>query len=141
MIYRKIAMHALFFAVLVFVTAPALAYGAIFPGPIVECTGALPKETACTICDLLQVIQNVINFGIFLYVFGSAIFFSWAGIRYVTSAWTENPENSIKSARSLFKSILTMLIVMIFAWVAVDTLMKTFTDGKIGPWNQICRNK
>ena len=128
-------MHIASFALLVLLTAPAIVSSAVMPGQIVPCTGALPKETACTICDIAQVAQNVLNTGIFVAVFLSAILFAWAGVKYLTSAVNQG---GLNEAKSLFLNVLIGLFIILGAWLVIDTLMKTLTNGQFGPWNKVC---
>ena len=130
-------MHIASFALLVFLTAPAIVSSAVMPGQIVPCTGALPKETACTICDIAQVAQNVLNTGIFVAVFLSAILFAWAGVKYLTNAVNSS---GINEAKSLFGNVLIGLFIILGAWLVIDTLMRTLInpDAQFGPWNKIC---
>ena len=134
-------MHIASFALLVLLTAPALVSSAVMPGPIVTCNGALAGTTkdnslpACTICDIAQTAQNVLNTGIFVAVFLSAILFAWAGVKYLTSAVNQG---GLNEAKSLFLNVLIGLFIILGAWLVIDTLMKTLTNGQFGPWNKVC---
>ena len=130
-------MHIASFALLVFLTAPAIVSSAVMPGQIVPCSGALPKETACTICDIGKVAQHVLNTGIFVAVFLSAILFAWAGVKYLTNAVNSS---GINEAKSLFGNVLIGLFIILGAWLVIDTLMRTLInpDAQFGPWNKIC---
>ena len=137
MAYRQIGIHIASFALLVLLTAPAIVSSAVMPGQIVPCTGALPKETACTICDIAQVAQNVLNTGIFIAVFLSAILFAWAGGIYLTNV--ANP-GGVTKAKTLFGNVLVGLLIILGAWIVIDTLMRTLVNpsAQFGPWNKIC---
>ncbi|MDO8561691.1 MAG: hypothetical protein Q7S05_02590, partial [bacterium] len=119
MAYRHIGIHLVSFALLVFLTAPAIVSSAVMPGQIVTCTGALGSKP-CTICDIAQVAQNVLNTGIFVAVFLSATLFAWAGLKYLTNA--ANP-SGVTQAKTLFGSVLVGLLIILGAWVVIDTLM------------------
>ena len=139
MAYRQIGMHIASFALLVLLTAPAIVSSAVMPGPIVNCSGALDSGTqkACTICDIAQTAQNVLNTGIFVAVFLSAILFAWAGVKYLTNAVNSS---GINEAKSLFGNVLIGLFIILGAWLVIDTLMRTLInpDAQFGPWNKIC---
>jgi len=112
------------FPVLVF------AQGAGLPSQIVPCKGV-----DCTVCDLATLAQNLINTGVFIFIFFSALMFAYAGFLYLTSA----VEDKVSSARSIFKNVALGLIILLAAWLVVDTLMKSVLGGSFGPWNDICR--
>lgn len=130
MAYRQIGIHIVSFALLVFLTAPAIVSSAVMPGPIVTCDGV-----NCTICDIAKVAQNVLNTGIFVAVFLSALLFAWAGWKYLTNI--ANP-SGVSEAKSLFGNVLVGLLIILGAWLVIDTLMKTLTNGQFGPWNKVC---
>ncbi len=140
MAYRQIGIYLISFTLLVLVTAPALVSSAVFPGSIVTCSGAIKEGNLnpCTICDIAQVAQNVLNTGIFIAVFLSAILFAWAGGIYLTNI--VNP-SGITKAKTLFGSVLIGLLIILGAWLIIDTLMKTLTpnSGQFGPWNEVCK--
>ncbi len=123
----------------VVILAPALAFGAGIPGSIVTCSGAVAEgnQKACTICDIAQVAQNVLNTGIYVAVFLSAVLFAWAGWLYLTNI--ANP-GQIERAKSIFFSVFIGLVIILAAWIVIDTLMKTLVpqSGPFGPWNKIC---
>ena len=102
-------------------------------GPIVpqNCSGP-----DCTICDLVTLAQNVINTGIFIAIFLSAILFAYAGWLYLTSGIEDLGD--AKKARSMFKNVVFGLIIILGAWLIVDTIMRTLTGADWGPWNNLC---
>ncbi|MDO8482142.1 MAG: hypothetical protein Q7S75_03635 [bacterium] len=132
MAYRQIGIHIVSLALLVFLTAPAIVSSAVIPGQIVTCDGV-----NCTICHLATVAQNVLNTGIFVAVFLSAILFAWAGFKYLTNV--ANP-GGVNEAKSLFGSVLVGLLIILGAWLVIDTLMRTLVNPNalFGPWNKIC---
>lgn len=95
-----------------------------------SCSGA-----DCDLCDLVQLAQNILNFAIYLSVFVAALLFAYAGIRYVSAGG--NP-STISQAHSIFANVFIGLLIILAAWLVVDTLMKTLTGGTFGPWNQVC---
>ena len=107
-----------------------------------DLTAIVPKDCYGTggcqsICDLAQLAQNVLNDGIYIAVFLSAILFAWAGWRHMTAMG--NPEQ-IKSANKTFSTVFIGLIVILSAWLIVDTLVRTLAGAPSGaPWNQICQ--
>jgi hypothetical protein len=88
-----------------------------------------------SVCDIAQLAQNVLNDGIFIAVVLSAILFAYAGFQYVTAGGNEGKTGN---AKKLFTDVIIGLVIILAAWLIVDTIMKTFTGDKFGPWNSIC---
>ena len=118
----------------------------IFSGPfsahaagLVPCGGA--TEPPCELCKLVDLGQNIINFGILAAVLLSGLMFAYAGVLYFTAAANEG---QIKKAHGIFGTVFIGLLLVLGAWLIVDTVMKSFLPsgsvnvGKIpGPWNDI----
>lgn len=88
-----------------------------------------------SICDIAQVAQNVLNDGIFLAVFLSAILFAWAGLKMLTSV--ANP-GEIAKAKEIFANVAIGLVIILAGWLVVDVLMRTLVGASVLPWNKIC---
>lgn len=89
-----------------------------------------------SICDIAQLAQNILNLGIFVAVFFSAVLFAWAGWKYMTSGGSGE---GVSEARSLITNVIIGLVIILGGWLVVDTIMKTFTNGSFGPWNNVCK--
>jgi hypothetical protein len=107
------------------------AQGAGLPSAIVPCDGV-----NCTVCDLATLAQNIINVGVFIFVFYAAAMFSFAGFLYLTSA--AKPDQT-STARSILQNVTLGLIVLLSAWLIIDTIMKSLLGGDFGPWNNVCQ--
>lgn len=119
--------------VLILIVVPAVAFGAglvqIVPE---ECN----QDGGCpSICNIGQLAQNLLNNGIFIAVFLSAFLFAWAGWKYLTSV--ANP-GEVQQAKDIFFNVAVGLVIIVGAWLVIDTVMKTLTGGKVGPWNKVC---
>lgn len=114
--------------------APLLALAAGIPDKIVPCTG-----TDCTCKDLTLVAQNVINTSIFVAIFLSAILFAWAGWKMLSGKSVGDSEG-ISGAKEVLWNVVIGLVIIIAAWLIVDTIVKTLTSsGTVqGVWNTIC---
>ena len=136
---RAFFTHAIILILLFAVFSPVLVSAAPWDKPLVECSGALDSKTqkACTVCDIAKLAQNVLTTGIYIAVFLSAILFVWAGGLYLTSA--ANP-SGVTKARSLFFNVFVGLLIILGAWVVIDTLMRVLVGSphQIGPWFSIC---
>lgn len=124
----------LVFALLVLLafTLPVFAFAQnAFTDPIVPCSGV-----DCTVCDIAQLGQNILNTAVYLAVFLSAVLFAWAGWESLTAAG--NAEKHHK-AKSIFTNVAVGLIIILVGWLVVDTLIKTLTGDRLGrPWNRVC---
>ena len=129
---------ALVLFVVVFLTVvPFFAFAQVIPIIVPEdCRGANAAQN-CGICDLAQLAQNVLNAGIYIVIFLSAVLFSWAGWKYVTAGGNVGKATQ---AREIFTNVLVGLIIILAGWLVVDTLMKTLVkeDGGFGPWSPVC---
>ena len=114
-------------------TVPSIALGQnVFDKPLVPCGGV-----DCNVCDLALLAQNILNAGIYIAIFLSAILFAWAGWKYVTAGG--NPGKAT-DARKIFTNVVIGLVIIIAGWLVVDTVMKTLVneEATFGPWNRIC---
>lgn len=107
-----------------------------FFGPIVPCDGV-----GCGICDLVNLGQNIINFAVYFVVIVATIAFVFAGFLYITAG---GDQGKVKSAHNIFLKVLIGLIIVLTAWLVVDTIMKSFFQGSelqqsgLGkPWQDI----
>ena len=119
----------MFVALITLAFVPTIASAASFPvNGIVPCDG--PN---CTVCSLATLAQNILNIGIYLAVFLSAVLFAWAGWKYLTAG---GDTGEVASAKKIFWNVAIGLIIILGAWLVVDTLVHTLTN--IGAWNSLC---
>ena len=135
MVHRLAVRIAVLFTVVFFI-APSFALAAsALPGQIVpeKCNQVGGCES---VCELATVAQNVLNTGIYIAVFLSAVLFAWAGFLYLTSV----AGSEVSRAKSVFTDVAIGLVIILAGWLVVDTLMKTLVDqsGGFGPWNKVC---
>lgn len=100
---------------------------------IVPCNGV-----DCTVCDIARLAQNLLNAAIYLAVFFSAFLFAYAGFLYLTNEAIGQQQK----AKQMFTNVLLGMVVLMGAWLFVDTVMKMLMPGGAGggyfPWNSIC---
>lgn len=119
-----------FLVSLVVIAAPFALQAAGMPEQIVpKCDGP-----DCTICDLATLAQNLINSGIFIAIFLSAILFAYAGWLYISN----EAISAVDRAKKIFLDVVLGLVLILGAWLLVDTLMKVLLGGGFGPWNKLC---
>src|SRR3989344_4385019 len=114
--------------------SPSIAFAQI--PTIVPCTGATGSHP-CTFCDIAQLAQNVLNAGIYIAVFLSAVLFAWAGLKYITAG---GEPGKASEAKKIFWNVGMGLVLILAAWLIVDLIMKMLVNQSalFGPWNQIC---
>ncbi len=105
---------------------------------LVPCGG--PEEPACQICHLWQLFSNVINFMIFkLALPVGVLMIVVAGLMYLISS---GEEKRIQLAKSIIFNVLIGVVLIMSAWLIVDTLVKTLADKSteagqvIWAWNE-----
>ena len=64
----------------------------------------------------------------------TGILFAWAGFKYLTTVVVDQKSQATK----LLTNAAFGLVIILAAWLIVDTIMKTLLGGDFGPWNAIC---
>lgn len=88
-----------------------------------------------SICDLATLAQNLLNDGIFVAIFLSAILFAWAGWQLVVGSSSGNAAQ-VKRAKNIFKYVTGGLVLIISAWIIVSVIMSALTNNS--SWNNLC---
>ena len=135
MTQRQVIRFAVLFLV-VFIVFPSLVLAApanVLPGQIV------PEECNITggcqsICDLATLANNVLNAGIYIAVFLSAVLFAWAGWLYLTGAGGSD----LNRAKEIFTNVAIGLVIILIGWLVVDVLIRTLVDASLLPLEKIC---
>lgn len=112
------------------ISLPALAGAAGLPDRIVPCTGI-----KCSCGDLVLLAQNVLNTAIYFAVFISAVLFAWAGWKMISGKSMGSGEG-ISEAKGVLWNVMIGLVIILAAWLLVDTLMRTLLASQV--WNTIC---
>lgn len=99
--------------------------------------------TECNLCDFGTLTQNIINYILLISIPLSVMLFAWAGILYFSSA--ENP-GQIAKAHKIFTSVLIGFVIIVSAWLVVQTLLMVLIDrsfwGNGASWNSLgCADK
>ncbi len=121
---------------LLFCMAPSLAFAAPTGGLAGQ---IVPEECnevgGCkSICSIAVLASNVLNTGIYVTVFLSAVLFAWAGWLYLTGV----AGSDLNRAKEIFFNVVVGLVIILIGWLVVDTLIRTLTGSKLGMWNEIC---
>lgn len=92
--------------------------------------------TECTACHFVKLGQNLLDWFIKIMSGIIALVFAWAGIKMVMSAG--NTE-AVSSAKSMMTNSVVGLVIMLAAWLIINTLMVTLSVsvGNNGNWFEI----
>ncbi|HEY0010814.1 MAG TPA: hypothetical protein VGB97_02775 [Candidatus Paceibacterota bacterium] len=139
--FRSLTIALLSFGALI----PVITYaqGSSFFGPIIPqggnictCPGSAP-DWGC----ILNVLQNVINFGVSFSIVLITLALVYAGFLFMTRG---SSAEARQQARNVVTNSIVGLVVILCAWLVVDFVMKaiydpeaTFAGEKIGPWEKI----
>jgi len=131
---RRHAASVIAVLTLLFLFSPIFVLGQGLPSQIVpkSCLGIGGCQS---ICDIALLAQNVLNTGIFIAVFLSAILFAYAGWKALTAGGNASEYGA---AKAVFSNVLIGLVIILAGWLVIDTLMRTLMGSNLGPWNSIC---
>lgn len=93
-----------------------------------------PQPSKVQACHLVDLVKNLLDFGVFLSAFIATIMFVYAGILYVTAA--SNAENLTK-AKGIFGKVVLGFVIVLTAWLIVSMLLHAFTDQDLRAWTNI----
>ncbi|PIR85097.1 hypothetical protein COU15_02465 [Candidatus Kaiserbacteria bacterium CG10_big_fil_rev_8_21_14_0_10_45_20] len=127
------------FVALVFIATPFIASADVFTGSLVpECDGG-GFGPYCQACDLMVLVQNIINFAVYAAIVVATLMFVYAGFLNVTAV--AGGAEQLKKARGIFIKVFIGLVIILASWLIVDLIMKTFIGSNFnrdfGPWNEI----
>ena len=86
--------------------------------------------TGCQACHLTQLVQNIINFIVGISITLAILLVAWAGFLYFSSG--ARPDN-INKGKDVLKNTAIGFLVVISAWIIVNTLLYTLLDKKQYP--------
>jgi hypothetical protein len=126
----RLLQAAILIVLLMMAFAPFAASAAI--PTIVPCDGV-----DCNICDIAKLAQNLINAGIYIAIFLSAILFAYAGWQYMTAG---GEPGKASEGKRIFWNVGVGLALILAAWLIIDLIMKVLVDqgATFGPWNEVC---
>jgi hypothetical protein len=100
--------------------------------PLVPCEGA-----TCQTCDLIKLGNNIVEWLVKIMATVCAIVVAVAGFKMVTAG---GDSGAISEAREMITNVVVGFIMLLSAWLVIDTVMKMFlsdTVTQFGPWHQI----
>ena len=108
---------------------PFVVFGAD-TGGLVPCSG-----TECQACDLLTLIQRILNFLVQLATWIAIMTLAWTGVEMMYQAADPIKHSAL---RKRLKNIIIGFLLMLGAWTIVDTGMKLLLNDQVyGGWNTI----
>lgn len=127
---KKIVLFLVFY--FLFFTFSAQAAG------LVPCGGG-ESESACTWCNLMQMISNIVNFMLYIIFPIAAAMIVIGGISIMTAAGS--PQKITKGKEIITAAIIGLLIAL-FSYLIIDTIIKIIAVGWNGiqglePWNTL----
>lgn len=96
---------------------------------IVPCNGL-----ECRFCHLFQLVKNIIDWLVRISFTLAIIFIVWGGFKIIFAG--ANP-GLVSSGRQTIIRAVVGLVILLCAWLIVDTVLKVLTGGAWGPWNTI----
>lgn len=99
---------------------------------LVPCSGA-----SCSTCDVVKVANGVVGWLAIALASIGGLVLMFAGVKMVTSAGNMG---AIESAKEMMVNVIIGYLILLSAWLVIDTVMKTFVGDEIpgyGPWNEI----
>lgn len=142
--YSRVGLHIFMtIGVVVLFAIPLLssAETSSFPGVdriVPECgtVSAAGEFDPCTFCDFKQLVQNLLNFALFLSILTAGALFAYAGWLFVTA---QGNSGQVGRAKKLFLDVFIGFVVVMSAYVIVDTLMKMLAGGSFTTsWSDLC---
>lgn len=99
---------------------------------LVPC-GPGTSKPSCQFCDLLTLVEKIINFALYMIAIPlSVIFIIYGGFTIMTAG--SSPER-VKTGRSVIKAAVVGLLIALFAWMIVNTILTVLAgEKKFEPW-------
>jgi hypothetical protein len=100
-------------------------------GGLVTCSGP-----DCNMCHFVDMINGIVDWLFGFLVLAAVLALMVAGFRLVVSAGNES---AWTSAKSMFTNIIIGFVIVLSAWLIIDTIMKAFIapGSDFGVWNEI----
>jgi hypothetical protein len=90
---------------------------------LIPCGGT--GEPECDLNQFIILIQNIIDFVIKIAIPAAAILFAYAGFLYLTAS---GKKGQIEDAHKIFTSVLWGFIIILSAWLIVNTIVNVLLD-------------
>ncbi len=101
-----------------------LSLGVVLILPTIVLAQLVPCTDNCGFDDLIKIGQNLLTFMIGLGIIISAVMFAYAGWLFFSGGGSTD---KIAKGKGIFGSVVIGLIILLVAWLLIDTLLKTLT--------------
>jgi hypothetical protein len=127
------------FLILLIITIPVFTHAQITQIVSKDCgvivNGQINRE--CGYYDLLQLVNNVINWIILIAAPVAAGVFAWAGIKYMTTGISDQKA----AAKKMLQNVFIGFVFILAAWIIVGTIVKALLQNPSIVPVQITTNK
>ena len=126
----------LILAALVLVIVPIFAYAQ----GLVPCTGVTIEGdrsfTNCGFCELVQLVNRVVDWLIGVLSIIAAIMIAYSGFRLVTSGGNSGAK---EEAKKMITNIVIGFVIVLAAWLLIDLMMQSLSGGQVNGrvWQEI----
>ena len=126
---QRIAHISAFF-LFVLLAVPVFVFGQEpeAPSKLVPCNGA-----DCTFDDLLILINNIINFIIYVSIPVAGVLFSYAGFLYITDGGSGS---RVSQAKSIFQNVAVGFVIGLGAWLVVKVIIGSLVSSETATFLQ-----
>jgi hypothetical protein len=128
--------YVVIFLVTAVIVVPLITYGALVP-----CGNE--GQLMCNACFFVNMMQGIMVWLVGIMIAVITFVFAWAGLKIVMSG---GESGSISEARSMMTNAVVGLIILLSAWLVVDTVLKIIVESRtgdggnsqlLGMWNTI----
>lgn len=124
----------IFYALMLCVMMVSVAPMVVSAAGLVPCSGS-----TCDFCSLVQMIGDIVTWLISFSTVAAGIAFAWAGFLMITAAG--NMEQ-IKKGKNIFSNVLIGFLLMLGAWLIVDTILSMLVGAESSffetrRWNEV----
>lgn len=133
---RTILLVSIFILIAILLSVSFLPIPAEADG-LVPCGG--DGEPGCSVCHLVTLANNVINFIVQISFVVASLLFAYAGFLFFTGG--TNP-TQITNAKKIFTNTFIGIIIILTSWLVVNVILKTLVDEGVNPFTRIlCQDR
>ncbi len=108
---------------------------ALAQGGFVPCGGG--RDDPCQMCHFIQMGNSIMMWFVVVLIVLGVFVLAFAGLKLITSGGNTQAKDQ---AKDMFVNVIVGYLLVLSAWLIVDTLMKVLTNdniGGLGPWNEM----
>lgn len=120
-------------------TPLAVGGGEVFSAQLVDAAGLVPCDgvkTPCNACTLTVMADRLIEYLFTVLTLVVVLMIMYSGFKLVLS---QGDPGAWSNAKSMFTNVVIGFVIILSAWLIVDTVMKVLVGGDdgFGPWNDL----